>query len=214
MTNMFQLPNSAPKQLGSWLGIAGGAKTVCLATSLVVLICCAVRATGAEPLGGAATTLPSDAAAPVDPSDQQAGPTTQASSQPAIAAGPSDAEDLRQLIGVRAPGIAPVELPKLPAMSLRGFVKTADDSAFALLEVTDLNRIFLVKKGTEIPITVQGRISPINQSELTGLGESATPAQQPDEANAQSQIILKIIEVSDEGVIVQAGLNNQTIIIR
>jgi hypothetical protein len=214
MSNMFQVDISAPKGLGRWLGIAGGAKTVCLATSLVVLICCVVRATGAEPVGGSATTLPSDTVVPVDPSDQQTGPTTQPSFQPVIAGGPSDAEDLRQLIGVRGPGIAPVELPKLPAMSLRGFVKTADGSSFALLEVTDLNRVFLVKKGTEIPITVQGRISPIDQSELTGLGQSATPAQQPDETNAQSQIILKIIEVSDEGVIVQAGLNNQTIVIR
>jgi hypothetical protein len=214
MTNMFQFHHAAWKRLNRWLGIAGGAKSVCLGTSLTVLICCAVRATGAESVGGAATTVPGDAAAPVDPSDQQAGPATQASSQPATAAGPSDAEDLRQLIGVRAPGIAPVELPKLPAMSLRGFVKTADDGTVALLEVTDLNRIFLVKEGTEIPITVQGRISPINQSELTGLGQSATPAPQPDESSAQSQIILKIIKVSDEGVIVQAGLNNQTIVIR
>ncbi|MGA3066878.1 MAG: hypothetical protein ABSF29_08540 [Tepidisphaeraceae bacterium] len=211
---MFQHHISATKRVGRWLGIAGAAKTVCLAAFLVVLICCAVRASGAEPLGAAPSTLPSVAAAPADPSDQQPGPATPASSQPATAAGPSDAEDLRQLIGVRAPGIAPVELPKLPSMSLRGFVRTADDSACALLEVTDLNRIFLVKKGTEIPITVEGRLSPINQSELTGLGQSATPAPQPDEANTQTQIILKIINVSDEGVIVQAGLNDQTIVIR
>src|SRR5580658_9833138 len=122
MTNIFQFHISAPKRLGRWLGIAGGAKTLSIATSLIVLICFAVRAPGAESLGGGATTLPSDAAVPVGPSDQQASPTTPASSQPAVAAGPSDAEDLRQLIGVRAPGIAPVELPKLPAMTLRGFV--------------------------------------------------------------------------------------------
>jgi hypothetical protein len=223
MMNIFQFHIVALKQMNRWINVTSGARSVCLAISLVVLICGAARVTGAEPLtGDAATTLPSDAIAQVDqprsiisdPSSQLAGPATQPSSQLPIAPGPSDTDDLRQLIGVHAPGIAPVELPKLPVMSLHGYIKAAGDNSYALLEVVDLNRIFIVKEGTEIPITVQGRISPINQSELTGLGQSSTPTNNPDTTAGQSLIILKIIKVSEEGVLVQAGLSNQTIIIK
>jgi hypothetical protein len=80
-----------------------------------------------------------------------------------------------------------------------------------------LNRVFLVQKGTEIPVMVQGRLSPLGRNELTGLagsGDASSAAGRNDNANEQSQIILEVLKVTNEGVTVKAGLLAQTIIIR
>jgi hypothetical protein len=154
--------------------------------------------------------------------DQAAPPTTAPSVAPKgpvdakpAATGSSDAESLKQLIGVNPSGLKRADLPKLPVMSLSGFVKPHDGPARALLQIADLNRTFLVEEGTEIPITVAGHISPIGRSELVGLNQTAAPpAQSNNDANTQSQIILKVVRVSDEGVTVEAGLIDQTIIVR
>ena len=85
----------------------------------------------------------------------------------------------------------------------------------ALLEIGELNRTFLVQVGTEIPITIAGRISPLGRSELTGLGGAIKASGiRANEGEGQSQIVLKVIKVTGEGVTVEAGLLAQTIIIR
>jgi hypothetical protein len=130
----------------------------------------------------------------------------------------SEAQSLKQLIGVTPAGLQPVELQKLPVMSLRGFVQPSDGGQpRALLEINELDRSFLVQVGTEIPVTMQGRLSPIGHNELTGLpqagGEAAPPPPQQQDAG-QSQIILKVLRVTPQGVTVRAGLIDQTIVIR
>ena len=126
-------------------------------------------------------------------------------------------DDLRSLIGVN-PGLKRAEIPRLPAMSLRGFVQPHGGPPQALLEISELNRVFLVQEGTEIPITVAGSISPVGRAELTGLGRQRLPAKAPTpqahDAQGQSQIILTVVKISNEGVTVKAGLMAQTMIIR
>ena len=137
--------------------------------------------------------------------------TSKASDTAPVTAG---GDDLRSLIGVN-PGLKRAEIPQIPAMSLRGFIQPHDRLPQALLEITELNRVFLVQEGTEIPITVAGRVSPVGRDELTGLGV-AKPAggnTGPD-AQGQSQIILTVVRITGEGVTVKAGLLAQTIIIR
>jgi hypothetical protein len=147
-----------------------------------------------------------------------AGAPADAAGLPPVSTAPStvqsEAESLKQLIGVNSSGLRGVELPKLPAMSLSGFALLGDGSARALLEITDLNRTFLVRIGTKIPITVPGRVSPIGRSELVGLGQAVSAAAPADSNNVQSQIILEVIDISPEGVTVKAGLIDQTIIVR
>jgi hypothetical protein len=128
---------------------------------------------------------------------------------------PSGGGDLRELIGVNPVGLKRVDVPRMPAMSLKGFVRMKGQEPMALLEIAELNRVFLVQVGTEIPITVAGRVAPVGRSELSGLaGASKAPAAQIRQSEGQSQIILKVLRVSGEGVTVEAGLLAQTIIIR
>ena len=166
---------------------------------------------GKEPPKDAGKTAPKKDS-PADPA-KTPGKDAPAENEPR----PADGSDLRTLIGVNPVGLKRVEVPRMPAMSLRGFVKTSGQPPLALLEITDLNRVFLVKVGTEIPLTIAGRISPIGRNELTGLGgpgrTPAAPANAGD-GREQSQIILKVLKVSGEGVTVEAGLLAQTIVIR
>jgi hypothetical protein len=124
-------------------------------------------------------------------------------------------EDLRNLIGVNPVGLKRVDVPRMPAMSLRGFIQPRGQPPLALLEIAEMNRVFLVKVGTEIPITVPGRVAPIGRAELSGLNapnKTAAPATRS--TDGQSQIILKVLKVSSEGVTVEAGLLAQTIVIK
>ena len=135
---------------------------------------------------------------------------------------PTTGKDLRDIIGIKTGELSRVEVPRLPAMSLRGFVKPRNGSALALLEIAESSapnsaRTFLVKVGTEIPVTVSGSVAPIGRGELSGLnGAPNTPAQppRPESSSEQSQIILHVIKVTAEGVIVEAGLLDRTITIR
>jgi hypothetical protein len=126
-------------------------------------------------------------------------------------------EDLRSLIGVNPTGLRHVDVPQVPSMALRGYIQQGN-RAMALLELTDLKRIFLVQEGTEIPVTVSGTVTPTGHGELTGLDDLSKPNDnQNNNAPAQqtqSQIILKVLRISDEGVTVTAGMERQTIIIR
>jgi len=140
--------------------------------------------------------------------------STTSANLPPVPGAPSEADSLKTLIGVNSSGVRPQDLPKLPAMSLCGFVQPRNGTAWALLRIEDLNRTFLVQQGTEIPVTVQGRVSPIGRSELVGLGPSAAAPPPAQDNNAQSQIIFKVTRVSDEGVTVEAGLIDQTIVVR
>ena len=128
---------------------------------------------------------------------------------------PADGEDLRTLIGVNPVGLKRVDVPRMPAMTLRGFIQPRGQPPLALLEIAELNRVFLVKVGTEIPINVAGRVTPVGRGELSGLNtqnKQNAPVARTNEG--QSQIILKVLKVSGEGVTVEAGLLAQTIIIR
>jgi len=152
-----------------------------------------------------------------DPQPPQTQPSTQpATSPPSRATDAQPAKgDLRELIGVNPAGLKRVELPRIPTMTVRGYINANGRGPTALLEITELNRVFLVHEGTEIPIMVQGRITPLGRSELTGLVDQARPANSAGEnAGEQSQIILTVLKVSNEGVTVKAGLNSQTLIIR
>ena len=155
------------------------------------------------------------AEAPKPPADP---PAPLAATPPAAApARQADSADLRTLIGVNPVGLKRVDIPRMPTMSLRGFVQPHGGLAVALLEIAELNRIFLVQVGTEIPILVPGRISPVGRAELTGLispGKFPTTQPRSPEGKEQSQIVLKVLKVSNEGVLVEAGLLGQTIIIR
>lgn len=128
---------------------------------------------------------------------------------------PAASNDLRDLLGVN-PGMKRADLTKLPTMSLRGFVKREGQPPIALLEIAELNRDFLVQAGTEIPITVQGRVTAMGHSELTGLAAPNKPqaAPAPADNSQESQIILRVLKVSSDGVVVETGLQDQTITVR
>jgi hypothetical protein len=167
----------------------------------------------------AAATQPSAVANGLTGTDPQ--PLAAAATQPTAdvsappAAGTSDADSLRQLIGVSPNGLQPVDLPKLPAMSLRGFINPQDGPPRALLQIDQINQTFLVEVGTEIPVTMQGRVSSRASQELVGLPNSGgAPPPPPQNTDTQSQIILKVVHISAEGVTVRAGLIDQTIVIR
>ena len=139
-------------------------------------------------------------------------PKSEVQKEPSI-----EGPDLRALIGVNPGSVKRVDVPKLPAMTLRGFAQPRGQPSIALLEIAELNRIFLVHVGTEIPIMVQGRLNPLGHSELTGLSGAKsvdTQVRNGADPSGQSQIILKVLRVTGEGVTVEAGLLAQTIIIR
>ncbi len=126
---------------------------------------------------------------------------------------------MRNLIGVNSGGLRPIETPHMPAMSVRGFIKPANGNATALLEIKELNRSFLVEVGTEIPVMVTGRVTPVGQAELTGLAGLAgqgkpPPAPVAADSQEQSQIILKVTKVTKEGVTIQTNVLSQSLIIR
>jgi len=155
--------------------------------------------------------LHADAPAATAPATQAAPPATAPSPDDTAAAKP----DLRELIGVNPGGLKRVAVPRLPSMTLRGYVSPQGSTPQALLEITELNRVFLVHVGTKIPITVQGSVAPLGRSELTGLADApGSAAAAPNDANTQTQIILEVTEVTGEGVTVKAGLLSQTIIIK
>lgn len=164
----------------------------------------AATSRGARPR--VATTAPAVRQAAQDPA-----------SDPAKAPVPTPAAevgDLRELIGVN-PGIKLVEMPHMPVMSLRGFVQGRGQQPMALLEIKDMDRSFLVQAGTEIPIMVTGRVTPIGHDELGGLqNDGKAPAAPVTATDVQSQIILKVVKVSGEGVIIKTGLMAQTIVVR
>ena len=126
---------------------------------------------------------------------------------------PQAGTDLRSLIGVNAGGAKRTEGPRLPVMSLRGFVKPHGQSPLALIEIAEFNRTFLVQVGSEIPITIASRLLSAGREELTGLSGSSKsgPARSAD---SQSQIILKVTKVNSEGVTVEAEQLGQVLIIR
>jgi hypothetical protein len=138
-----------------------------------------------------------------------ADPTTQQSS-----------EDLRTAIGVNPNGPKAVDVPEVPEMSVVGFVQPHDRQAMALLELadkrgSDLKRIYLVKVGTEIPVTISGHVTPIGHNELTGLSDAARPApvRSDNDSGQETQIILTVTRVTPDGVTVKAGLLSKTIVV-
>lgn len=128
----------------------------------------------------------------------------------------TEADDLRMAIGINPTGLRRVDVPRVPSMTMRGYVQPRGSEPMALLEITESNRIYLVQKGTQIPVTVTGKVSPIGHAELTGLSDAAKPAAAPSPADdkEQSQIILKVVGVSREGVTVETGTLAQTMVIR
>jgi hypothetical protein len=125
--------------------------------------------------------------------------------------------DLRSLIGVNPEGMKRVDVPQIPNMALRGFVQRHGADPIALIELTDLKQLVLVHKGTEIPITVTGHVTPAGHSELPGLDDASRVPGAADAVGGppeQSQIILKVIEVTEDGVTVTAGIERQTIFVR
>jgi len=152
---------------------------------------------------------PAPAPVPTSPAPEAAKPAPDAPPPRGLGGG-----DLRALIGVNTGGLKRVEVPaKLPAMTLRGFLQPSGQPAIALLELAELKRIFVVQVGTEIPITIAGRAVAAGHGELTGLGGTKVEAPTVD-PSGQTQIILKVLKVSNEGVTVEAGLLAQTIVIR
>ena len=146
--------------------------------------------------------------APVNPAPEAAKPTSESATR-------APGADLRSLIGVNTGGLKRVEVPaKLPAMTLRGFLQPSGQPAIALLELAELNRIFVVQVGTEIPITIAGHVTAAGHGELTGLGGAVKAEAPAVDPSGQTQIILKVLKVSSEGVTVEAGLLAQTIVIR
>jgi hypothetical protein len=145
--------------------------------------------------------------------------TPGSTTQPAVALPASEppVQDLRQLLGiVNSQGLKRVDVPQVPNMALRGFIQPHGGEPIALLELTDQKQLILVHKGTKIPITVTGHISPAGHTELAGLDDgSRVPgtANPVSSAPEQSQIILEVTNVSPEGVTVTAGQERQPIII-
>jgi hypothetical protein len=148
-------------------------------------------------------------------------PPAQDSTIPTTAPSPTQEstgpEDLRSLIGVNPTGLRHVDVPQIPDMTVCGYIEQGG-KAMALLEITDDKRIYLVQEGTEIPVTVAGTITPTGHGELSGLDDlsksdnNQNPNSSPQQT--QTQIILKVLKISDEGVTVTAGMERQTIIIR
>ena len=154
------------------------------------------------------------AAEPTVPTTQESPPDTASTTVPAT----GEVGDLRDLIGINH-DFTRVEMGNMPEMSMRGFIQPGNPAKLptALLEIKQMKRLFLVQEGTEIPVMVTGRVTPVARNELSGLHGDAKAAATPSPASdsqQQSQIILKVVKVSAEGVIVKAGLQAQTIIIR
>jgi hypothetical protein len=146
--------------------------------------------------------------------------TTPEAVQGADAAAQQNPADLRTAIGVNPNGPKLVEVPKVPAMSVVGYVQPHNRPPMALLELADkqdaaLKHIYLVKVGTEIPVTISGRIFPVGRGELTGLSDAARPSApvQRDDAGEETQIILTVTNVTQDGVTVKAGLLAKTIVV-
>jgi hypothetical protein len=169
----------------------------------------AAPANGGDASGSSANTAQGAAQSAA----QGAAPGTDAAAQ-------QNSTDLRTAIGVNPNGPKSVEVPKVPAMAVVGFVQPQNRPPMALLELADkqdsgLKRIYLVKVGTEIPVTVSGRISPVGRGELTGLSDAARPAApvQRDDSGEETQIILTVTNVTQDGVTVKAGLLAKTIVV-
>jgi len=157
-----------------------------------------------------ALSVPLNAHGDDAPSGSTTQPTAQTPPTPPVG-------DLRSLIGVNPEGMKRVDVPQIPNMALRGFVQRRGADPIALIELTDLKQLVLVHKGTEIPITVAGHVTPAGHSELPGLDDASHVPGTADTAGGppeQSQIILKVIEVTEDGVTVTAGIERQTIFVR
>jgi hypothetical protein len=189
--------------------------------SIVSAICFCGLTAGVSIAGGDDAAAPAasapaynGAAAPsADAAASPAAPGSDATTQPT-------GEDLRTAIGVNPNGPKAVDVPEVPEMSVVGFVQPHDRPAMALLELadkrgSDLKRIYLVKVGTEIPVTISGRVNPVGHNELTGLSDAARPApiRSDDDSGQETQIILTVTKVTQDGVTVKAGLLSKTIVV-
>lgn len=137
-------------------------------------------------------------------------------SDPAPSRPAEPAEDLRALIGVQLSGRRHVEVPKLPPISVQGYVHADGGDPMALLQIGDAHKVYLVQKGTEISITVAGDVTPVGKNELTGLPGpkgSDTPAEAAPKGAQESLVILKVQKITNEGVILETGLA-QTLTVR
>jgi hypothetical protein len=115
-------------------------------------------------------------------------------------------------------GAKRVDVPRLPSMSLQGYIQAKGRPPAAVVEMKELNRVFVVRVGTEIPVTIPGRLTPLGRAELTGLAPPGSAGSQPVRpvvnSGEQTQVILKVTKISPDGVVVEAGLLAQTIFIR
>lgn len=148
------------------------------------------------------------------PSDDRTAPERDADPSPL----PPDnrAEDLRPLLGVQLSGHRRVELPKLPPITIQGFVRANGGEPMALLEIGDTHRAYLVQKGSEISINVPGDVTPQGKNELTGLPGpkgSETTADAPPKDTRETSVILKVVQITNEGVILETDLA-QTLTVR
>lgn len=124
--------------------------------------------------------------------------------------------DLRALIGVQLSGRRHVEVPKLPSISVQGYVHADGLEPMVLLQIGDGHKVYLVQRGTEIPIIVAGDVTPVGRNELTGLPGSKgtdTPAEATSKGAQESVVILKVQRITKEGVILDTGLA-QTLTVR
>jgi hypothetical protein len=182
---------------------------ICAVSLNAAVLCVCVRAD--EPTTAPSTGEPTIVQVPGADSSAAPGGDTLA---------PQNPQDLRTEIGVNPNGPRAVEVPKVPEMAVVGFVKPHDKPAMALLEISEkqdetTKRIYLVRVGTEIPVTITGHVSPVGHGELTGLSDAARPSAPEntggDNAGDETQIILTVTKVTQDGVTVKAGLLSKTI---
>jgi hypothetical protein len=95
-----------------------------------------------------------------------------------------------------------VEPPQLPAMHLRGFLRTDGRPPAALLDIKEAGR-YVVREGDRIPVMV-------NTVRTTAADGKAPRV----EARGQTQILLVIKKISSDGVVIETGVLAQTIVIR
>lgn len=144
---------------------------------------------------------------PADLSPDRPAPARASDAAPSQAVG--SVGDLRTLLGVQLSGHRHVEVPKLPPISVQGYVHADGGEQMALLQIGDARRVYLVKKNTEIPITVAGNVTPVGKNELTGLPGpkgSDIPADAAPKGAQESVVILKVLQITTGGVILETGL--------
>jgi hypothetical protein len=139
-------------------------------------------------------------------------------------AAPDEGGSLRdRILGPVGGGPPRVEVVRLPEMSMKGYLEVVGRNPVALLQIQGIAQPVRVRKGDLIPVVVVGRIvsanplparPPVSGGGASGRETPASVAPGSPAAGEQTQVYLKVLEVTAEGVTVEAELLSQRLMIR